>query len=84
MLISTHVGEEQFWLSLGLKSKMFFVFPPGIFHQFRKFSNSSRYTLSVLSDGLLLYLLFGAHLFFALGQGGVSRRDSGPKLIKQF
>ncbi len=36
MPIPTHVGEEQLWLSLGLKSQWFFVLQPRRFHQFRQ------------------------------------------------
>ncbi len=30
------MGEEQVWLRIGIKSQLLFIFPPGIFHQFRK------------------------------------------------
>ncbi len=68
----THVGEEQIWLSLGLKEQLFFVLPSGRFHLFRQFI----YKKTWFSTGKMKYYI---ETFRTLG---VARGHSSYKLTK--
>ncbi len=84
----THVGEEHVWLSLGLKSQLFFVLPPRLFHQFRQLISFfavhpeciSRWVARLLDERQMF--TFIARFCFALSQGRVLRRDTGLKGTK--
>ncbi len=87
MPISTCVGEEQLWLSLGLKSQLVFALPPGRFPQFRQLIWFFVVYLECIRRWAALLLderqIFTFLCTFALSQGRALRRDTGLKGTKR-